>query len=164
LARLGAKVTAIDAAPELIAAAREHAEASGLTIDYRATTVEDLRGSFDLVTSLEVIEHVADPRSFVKALAARLAPGGLLVLSTPNRTAWSRLLTITLAEGLGRVPRGTHDFAKFITPDELCAMVYEAGLELIDVEGIAFSPLKGLHLSKDTNLNYLVSARWAVTK
>ncbi len=158
LARLGANVTAIDAAPELIAAAQAHAEASGLAIDYRATAVEDLGGAFDLVTSLEVVEHVADPRSFVKSLAARLAPGGLLILSTPNRTAWSKLLTITLAEGLGRVPRGTHEFAKFITPDELCAMVREAGHDVIDVEGIAFSPLKGLHLSDDTNLNYLIAA------
>ena len=106
LARLGASVTAVDASEELIAAARAHAEASGLAIDYRAVAVEDLAGSFDLVTSLEVIEHVAEPRSFVAALAARLAPGGLLILSTPNRTAWSRLLTITLAEGFGRVPRG----------------------------------------------------------
>ena len=158
LARLGAEVTAVDASEELIAAARAHAEASGLAIDYRATAVEDLSGSFDLVTSLEVVEHVADPRPFIKALAARLAPGGLLILSTPNRTAWSRLLTITLAEGFGRVPRGTHDFGKFITPDELCAMVRAAGLKVIDVEGIAFSPLKGLHLSDDTSLNYLVAA------
>jgi 2-polyprenyl-6-hydroxyphenyl methylase/3-demethylubiquinone-9 3-methyltransferase len=130
-----------------------------LAIDYRACGVEDLDGQFDLVTSMEVIEHVADPAAFVRALAARIAPGGLLVMSTPNRTAWSKLLTITLAEGFGRVPRGTHDFAKFITPDELSAMIGDAGLEVVDVEGIAFSPLKGLHLSDDTNLNYLVSAR-----
>jgi 2-polyprenyl-6-hydroxyphenyl methylase/3-demethylubiquinone-9 3-methyltransferase len=160
LARLGAKVTAIDAAPELIAAAQAHAEASELTINYRAVALEDLNGAFDLVTSLEVVEHVAEPQSFVKARTPPHAPGGLLILSTPNRTAWSRLLTITLAEGLGRVPRGTHDFAKFITPDELCAMVRGAGLEVVDVAGIAFSPLKGLHLSDDTRLNYLVSARW----
>ena len=158
LARLGAEVTAIDASKELIAAAKAHAEASGLDIDYRAVAVEDQDGSFDLVTSLEVVEHVADPRAFVRALAARLAAGGLLILSTPNRTAWSRLLTVTLAEGLGRVPRGTHDFTKFITPDELSAMVRDAGLSVIDVEGIAFSPLKGLHLSEDTSLNYLIAA------
>ena len=158
LARLGAQVTAVDASEELIAAAKTHAEASGLEIDYRACTVEDLEGTFDLVTSLEVVEHVADPRSFVTALARRLAPGGLLILSTPNRTAWSRLLTITLAEGFGRVPRGTHDYAKFIAPDELSAMVRDAGLEVVDVEGIAFTPLKGLHLSDDTNLNYLIAA------
>ena len=161
LARLGARVTAVDASEELIAAAMAHAEANGLDIDYRACAVEDLDGSFDLVTSLEVIEHVAEPRAFVRALAERLAPGGLLILSTPNRTAWSRLLTITLAEGFGRVPRGTHDFAKFIAPDELCAMVREVGLEVIDVEGIAFTPLKGLHLSDNTSLNYLVTASTA---
>lgn len=158
LARLGADVTAVDASQELIAAARAHAEARGLEIDYRAVAVEDLGGRFDLVTSLEVIEHVAEPRAFVRSLGDRLAPGGLLVMSTPNRTAWSRLLTITLAEGFGRVPRGTHDFAAFITPDELSAMIREAGLSVIDIEGIAFSPLKGLHLSDDTNLNYLVAA------
>ncbi len=158
LARLGAEVTAIDASEELIAAATAHAEARSLEIDYRPIAVEGLGGSFDLVTSLEVVEHVADPRAFVRSLAARLAPGGLLVMSTPNRTAWSRLLTITLAEGFGRVPRGTHDYAAFITPDELSAMILEAGLEVVDVEGIAFSLLKGLHLSDDTNLNYLVAA------
>jgi len=159
LARLGAKVTAVDASEELIAAAKAHAEAMGLEIDYRACAVEDLDGQFDLVTSMEVIEHVADPAAFVRSLAVRLAPGGLLLMSTPNRTAWSKLLTITLAEGFGRVPKGTHDFAKFITPDELGAMIREAGLDVIDVEGIAFSPLKGLHLSENTDLNYLVSAR-----
>ena len=159
LARLGARVTAVDASEELIAAAKAHAEASGLDIDYRAAAVEDVEGNFDLVTSLEVVEHVAEPRSFIAALASRLAPGGLLIVSTPNRTAWSRLLTITLAEGLGRVPRGTHDFARFIAPDELSAMVREAGLEVVDVEGIAFTPLKGLHLSDDTSLNYLIAAR-----
>jgi 2-polyprenyl-6-hydroxyphenyl methylase/3-demethylubiquinone-9 3-methyltransferase len=158
LARLGAKVTAIDASEDLIDAAKHHAEARGLEIDYRAGAVENLGGSFDLVTSLEVIEHVAEPRAFVRSLAARLAPCGLLVMSTPNRTAWSRLLTITLAEGFGQVPRGTHDYAAFITPDELSAMIREAGLKIIDVEGIAFSPLKGLHLSDNTNLNYLIAA------
>ena len=161
LARLGARVTAVDASEELVAAAKAHAEASGLEIDYRACALENLDGTFDLVTSLEVVEHVAEPRSFVRALAARVASGGLLILSTPNRTAWSRLLTITLAEGFGRVPRGTHDFAKFIGPEELSAMVRDAGLKVIDVEGIAFTPLKGLHLSDNTSLNYLVSARRA---
>lgn len=159
LARLGAKVTAIDAAPEVIAVATAHAAGSGLDIDYRACGVEALTQTFDLVTSLEVIEHVADPQSFVDALAARLAPGGLMILSTPNRTGWSKLLTITLAEGLGRIPKGSHDYGKFITPEELGAMLGKAGLEVVDAEGIAFSPLKGLHLSDDVRLNYLVSAR-----
>lgn len=158
LARLGAEVTAIDASEELIEAAKAHAAAGGLDIDYRACAVEDMDGAFDLVTCLEVVEHVADPRAFIAALTKRVAAGGLLILSTPNRTGWSRLLTVTLAEGLGRVPRGTHDYAKFITPDELAAMVRDAGLEVLDIQGIAFSPLKGLHLSEDTSLNYLVTA------
>ena len=158
LARLGAQVTAIDAAPELVEVAKAHAAGQGLAIDYRHSAVEDLDGQFDLVTSMEVIEHVADPRAFISPLAARLAPGGLLVLSTPNRTAWSRLLMITLGEGLGRIPRGTHDHGKFITPDEMKAMMEAAGLAVIDCEGIGFSPTRGLHLSDELSLNYLVAA------
>jgi 2-polyprenyl-6-hydroxyphenyl methylase/3-demethylubiquinone-9 3-methyltransferase len=161
LARLGAEVTAIDAAPELTEVAKAHAAASGLTIDYRAVGVEDLDGQFDLVTSMEVIEHVADPEAFVTDLAARLAPGGLMILSTPNRTAWSKLLTITLAEGLGKIPRGTHDFDKFIDPDMMRGLLAKAGLEVVDFEGIAMSPTRGLHLSEDLKLNYLVAARQA---
>src|SRR5687767_10756004 len=128
LARLGANVTAIDAAPELIEVARAHARGQRLEIDYRAAAVEDVEGRFDLVTSLEVIEHVADPRAFVAALAGHLAPGGLKILSTPNRTAWSKLLTITLAEGLGRIPMGTHDFDKFITPERMKGLLEDTGL------------------------------------
>jgi len=158
LARLGAKVTAIDATPEVIAVAREHAAAMGLEIDYRAGDVQGLQGQFDLVTCLEVIEHVADPATFLKALAARLAPGGLLILSTPNATGWSKLLMITLAEGLGRIPRGTHDYDKFIAPERMKLLLADAGLECIDVEGIAWSPTRGLHLSDDVRLNYLVAA------
>jgi len=158
LARLGAKVTAIDAALELVEAAQAHARGQGLAIDYRAAAVEDLGGAFDLVTSLEVIEHVADPRAFLASLAARLARGGLMILSTPNRNQWSKLLTITLAEGFGRIPRGTHDYGKFITPEELTAMLAGVGMKVVDVEGIAFSPSKGLHLSDDTRLNYLATA------
>ncbi len=159
LARLGASVTAVDAAPELIDAARVHAAGQGLDIDYRAVGVETLEGDYDLVTALEVIEHVADPQGFVTGLAARLAPGGLLILSTPNRTAWSKLLTITLAEGLGRIPKGTHDYDKFIDPDTMRGLLAKAGMEVIDVEGVAFSPTRGLHLSEDVRLNYLVAAR-----
>jgi 2-polyprenyl-6-hydroxyphenyl methylase/3-demethylubiquinone-9 3-methyltransferase len=158
LARLGAAVTAVDAAPELIEVARAHAAAQGLEIDYRAAEVEDIEGQFDLVTALEVIEHVADPAAFVRSLARRLAPGGLMILSTPNATAWSRLLTITLAEGLGRVPKGTHDFDRFIGPDRMKLLLADAGLKSLDFEGIAWSPTRGLHLSEDLSLNYLVAA------
>jgi 2-polyprenyl-6-hydroxyphenyl methylase / 3-demethylubiquinone-9 3-methyltransferase len=161
LARLGAEVTAIDAAGELIAAAQVHAAGQGLKIDYCAMAVEQLDGAFDLVTCMEVIEHVAEPQAFLHSLAARLAPGGLLMLSTPNRTARSRLLMVTVAEGLGRIPKGTHDHGKFITPDEMKAMLAAAGLAVIDCEGIAFSPTRGLHLSEDLRLNYLVAARHA---
>ncbi|HEY0629273.1 MAG TPA: bifunctional 2-polyprenyl-6-hydroxyphenol methylase/3-demethylubiquinol 3-O-methyltransferase UbiG [Sphingomicrobium sp.] len=161
LARLGAQVTAVDAAPELIEVARDHAAGQGLAIDYRAVGVEAVDGKFDLVTSMEVIEHVADPQAFIDDLAARLAPGGLMILSTPNRTAWSKLLTITLAEGFGQIPKGTHKFEKFIDPDAMRGLLAKAGLECIDFEGIAISPTRGLHLSENMGLNYLVAAKHA---
>jgi len=158
LARLGAKVIGVDASPEVIAVARGHAATMGLAIDYRVGDVEALEGQFDLVTAMEVIEHVADPAAFLKALAKRLASGGLLVMSTPNATGWSKLLMITVGEGLGRIPRGTHDFDKFIAPERMKALLAEAGLKCLDTEGIAWSPARGLHLSDDVRLNYLVSA------
>ncbi|GAA3996620.1 bifunctional 2-polyprenyl-6-hydroxyphenol methylase/3-demethylubiquinol 3-O-methyltransferase UbiG [Sphingomonas humi] len=158
LARLGAHVTGIDAAPELIEAARTHAGQSVLAIRYVAGEVAALDGQFDLVTALEVIEHVADPAAFVRTLADRLAPGGLLVMSTPARTAWSRLLTITLAEGTGRIPRGTHDYDQFLSAEQLSALLGAAGLTVTATRGIAFSPARGLQLSDDLSLNYLVAA------
>ena len=158
LTRLGAKLTGLDASAELIAVAREHAAAIGLDIDYRAGELEGLEGQFDLITCMEVVEHVADPAAFVKALAGRLAPDGLLVMSTPNATGWSKLLMITIGEGLGRIPKGTHDFSKFIAPERLKQLLNDAGLKCLDVEGIAWSPTRGLHLSDDVRLNYLVAA------
>lgn len=158
LARLGAHVTGIDAAPELIEAARTHAGESGLAIRYVAGEVADLDGQYDLVTAMEVVEHVADPASFVRTLADRLAPGGLLLMSTPNRTGLSRLLIVTLAEGTGRIPKGTHHHDQFLTPEELAGHLLAAGLKPIATKGIAFSPGKGLHLSDDLRLNYLVAA------
>ena len=158
LARLGAKVTGIDAAPEVIAVARSHAAASGLDVDYRVGGVETLEGTFDLITCMEVIEHVADPAAFLVSLSRRLAKDGLLILSTPNATGWSKLMMITVAEGLGRIPRGTHDFDKFIAPERMKQLLGDAGLTCIDCEGIAWSPSRGLHLSDDMRLNYLVAA------
>jgi 2-polyprenyl-6-hydroxyphenyl methylase/3-demethylubiquinone-9 3-methyltransferase len=158
LARLGAAVTGIDATPEVIDIAREHAATMGLKIDYRGGDVQQLEGHFDLITCMEVIEHVADPAAFVKALARRLAPNGLLIMSTPNATGWSKLMMITVAEGLGHIPRGTHDFDKFVSPERLQVMLADAGLKCLDVEGIAWSPTRGLHLSDDVRLNYLTSA------
>ncbi len=160
LARMGAAVTGADAAPENIIAAQAHAALSGLDIDYRAGELEEQTlGEFDLVTSMEVIEHVADPADFIAALAARLKPDGLMILSTPNRTAASRLFLVEAAERLGQVPRGTHDWNKFLTPDELTALLTGAGLKVIAMEGIAYSPLSGLHLSENRGLNYILSAR-----
>ena len=158
LARLGATVSGIDAAPEVIDVARRHAAAMGLAIDYRAGDLQALDGQFDLITCMEVVEHVADPGAFVEALAKRLAPNGLLVMSTPNATGWAKLLMITIGEGSGRIPKGTHDFGKFIGPDQMKVLLADAGLSCIDVEGIAWSPTRGLHLSDDLRLNYLIAA------
>jgi 2-polyprenyl-6-hydroxyphenyl methylase / 3-demethylubiquinone-9 3-methyltransferase len=158
LARLGATVTGIDATPELIAIGRNHSAAQGLQIDYRVGDLQELKGEFDLITCMEVIEHVADPAAFVKALAKRLRPDGLLVLSTPNATSWSRLMLITIGEGLGRIPKGTHDFDKFVAPERMKTLLSDAGLKCLDIEGIAWEPRRGLHLSDDVRLNYLVAA------
>jgi 2-polyprenyl-6-hydroxyphenyl methylase/3-demethylubiquinone-9 3-methyltransferase len=158
LARLGAKVTGIDASPEVIAVARDHAARQGLDVDYRAGDVAALDGDFDLITCMEVIEHVMDAAAFVKVLAGRLAANGLLIMSTPNATAWSRLMMIVVGEGSGQIPKGTHDFDKFITPDRLKLLLADAGLKCLDVEGIAWSPTRGLYLSDDVRLNYLISA------
>lgn len=162
LARLGAAVTGVDAAPENVAAAASHARGAGLDIRYVAGDIAALDlGTFDLVTSMEVIEHVADKRAFLAALAERLAPGGLMILSTPNRTARSRMVLVGAAEAVGAIPRGTHHWEDFVTPDELRGLLAEAGLAMGEPRGIAFSPGKGLHLSDDLALNYLVTARRA---
>lgn len=159
LARLGAAVTGIDAAPENVAAASGHAAASGLAIDYRCGDVAELGlAGFDLVCAMEVIEHVADRQAFVAALAAALAPGGLMVLSTPARTAASRLLLVEAAERTGRIPRGTHHWEDFVPPDELGELLAGAGLAMGEPRGISWTPWQGLHLSADLSLNYIVTA------
>lgn len=158
LARMGAAVSGVDAAPENIAVAKHHAEGQGLAIDYRVGSVADIDGTaFDLVTSLEVIEHVSDPGAFIAGLAGALAPGGLMILSTPNRTAASRLALITIGERFGGIPRGTHDWGRFLTPDELTGLVEAAGLRVIDITGLSFSPTRGFHLGQDKAMDYLVT-------
>lgn len=159
LARLGASVTGVDAAEENIAAASAHAAGSRLAIDYRCGELGGLGLSgFDLVTSMEVIEHVADKQAFAQALADALADGGLMVISTPNRTPQSRLFLVEGAERLGMVPRGTHHWDDFVTPDELRDLLNAAGLTMGQPRGIAWSPASGLHLSADMALNYIVTA------
>jgi 2-polyprenyl-6-hydroxyphenyl methylase/3-demethylubiquinone-9 3-methyltransferase len=160
LARLGATATGLDAAEENIAVASAHAARQGLLIDYRAIPVEQLDTSgFDLVTSMEVVEHVADPARFIRALADKLAPGGLLIMSTPNRTPLSRLAMIGIGESIGGIPKGTHDWDKFLTPDELSRFITDAGLEVTDVTGLSFDPRKGFTLSSNKAINYLLTAR-----
>jgi 2-polyprenyl-6-hydroxyphenyl methylase/3-demethylubiquinone-9 3-methyltransferase len=159
LARLGGQVTGVDAAPENIGAAAAHAAQGGLSIEYLAGGVEAIAGRrFDLVTSLEVIEHVADPAAFVRGLAQAVAPGGLLVVSTPNRTALSRLAMIAVGEGLGMIPRGTHDWDRFLTPDELTAHLRAAGMTVSPPSGLAFSAGRGFTLSDDISLDYFLTA------
>lgn len=162
LSRLGAQVTGVDAAADNIAAASQHADAMGLDIRYMAGEVGGLDiGTFDLVTCVEVVEHVADKAAFLRDVAARLAPDGLLVMSTPNRTATSRVLLVGAAEAVGYVPKGTHHWRDFVTPDELESLLADAGLVVTARRGIAWRPGKGLHLSDDESLNYILSARRA---
>jgi len=110
------------------------------------------------VPSICPLRRHPEPAAFVRGLAKRLAANGLLILSTPNATGWSRLMMITIGEGLGRIPKGTHDFDKFITPERMKQLLGEAGLKCLDVDGIAWSPTRGLHLSDDVRLNYLLAA------
>ena len=160
LARLGAQVTGVDASAENVSVAATHAEMTGLDIRYMAGEVASLDiGQFDLVTCLEVIEHVADKRAFLADVAARLAPGGLLVMSTPNRTMQSRLLLVGAAEAVGYVPKGTHHWDDFITPEEFEDLLSEAGLDVTDRRGIAYGIGKGLHLSDNEALNYILAAQ-----
>ena len=158
LARLGAEVTGVDAAEDNVRVAAAHAAAGGLAITYHCGDVAQLGlAGFDLVTSMEVVEHVADKPAFVGALADALAPGGLMVLSTPNRTAASRVLLVEGAERLGLVPRGTHHWHDFVTPIELHDLLAGAGLAMGNPQGIAWSPNAGLHLSDNLALNYIVT-------
>jgi 2-polyprenyl-6-hydroxyphenyl methylase / 3-demethylubiquinone-9 3-methyltransferase len=163
MARLGATVTGIDPAADSIAAAVAHARPQGLAIDYRAVRVEDLIAearNYDAVLCLEVVEHVPDPAVFV-ALASRLVrPGGLLLLSTINRTLKAFALAIVGAEYVLRwLPRGTHQWHRFVMPDELTAHAAVAGLEVLEVRGMIYDPLRDRWLlSGDTDVNYLMAA------
>lgn len=163
LARLGCEVTGLDPAPTNIAVARAHAEGGGLAIDYRQETIEALVAegrTFDIVLAMEVVEHVADVDAFVAACCAAVKPGGLLVMATLNRTLKSYALAIVGAEYVLRwLPRGTHDWNKFVTPDELWQAIEACGLETGESTGVVYNPLSGRwSQSRDMDVNYMLAA------
>ncbi len=163
LARMGAQVTAIDAAAAQLEAARRHAEAAGLAIDYQAAPLSafaDRGGDFDLVTVLEVVEHVPDPAAFLRLAAACVAPGGLLVGSTLNRTAAALVKAIIGAEYLlGLLPRGTHRFSRFVRPSEFAAPLAAAGLGVTALRGLNYRVAeRRWELGDDVSVNYILAA------
>lgn len=164
MARLGATVTGADAAERNIAVAALHAREQGLKIDYRATTSEALAAeghSYDVVMALEIIEHVADPAAFIATCRDLVTPGGMLIQSTLNRNPKSFLMSIIGAEWVMRwLPKGTHDWRRFITPEELAAMTEATGLAVVDRCGMVFHPL-GWNWSlshRDLSVNYAMTA------
>ncbi|MEM7497906.1 MAG: bifunctional 2-polyprenyl-6-hydroxyphenol methylase/3-demethylubiquinol 3-O-methyltransferase UbiG [Pseudomonadota bacterium] len=165
MARLGANVTGIDPAAGNIAVARLHAEQSGVEIDYREVRAEDLLAEgcrFDVVLSMEVVEHVPDPAAFVATCAGLLAPGGVMIVSTISRTLKAMALAKIGAEYVLRwLPVGTHDWRRFVRPEELTEMLAKAGLEPVDASGFVFDPLASAWHVSDTDLsvNYVIAAR-----
>ncbi|MGR3273025.1 bifunctional 2-polyprenyl-6-hydroxyphenol methylase/3-demethylubiquinol 3-O-methyltransferase UbiG [Thalassococcus profundi] len=164
MARLGAEVTGADAAEGNIPVARTHAEQSGLRIDYRHTTAEalaDTAAEFDVVLTMEVIEHVADPLGFLTACRRLLRPGGLHLCSTLNRNPKSFAMAIVGAEYVMRwLPRGTHEWTKFVTPEELFDMLRRAGLDPVDRKGFQFNPVTWTWRisARDLSVNYVTAA------
>jgi 2-polyprenyl-6-hydroxyphenyl methylase/3-demethylubiquinone-9 3-methyltransferase len=164
MARLGAEVVGADAAARNIPVARVHAEKSGLEIDYRHTTAEDMAAAgetFDVILNMEVVEHVSDPLAYLTACREMLKPGGLMVCSTINRNPKSYMMAIIGAEHVMRwLPKGTHEWNKFITPDELFALLTQAGLDPVDRKGFVFNPVAwSWRISdKDLSVNYVTSS------
>jgi len=164
MARLGATVVGADAAPRNIPVAQLHAQQSGLDIDYRHTTAEALAAAgeqFDVVLNMEVVEHVASPLDYLTACRMLLKPGGLMICSTLNRNAKSFMMAIVGAEWVMRwLPKGTHDWAKFVTPDELYGLLRQAGLDPVDRQGMVFNPLGwSWSLSAtDLSVNYVTAS------
>ena len=165
LAQSGAKVTAIDLAPNLLKVARLHGLESGIKLDYRESSVEalaaEMPAAFDAITCMEMLEHVPEPASVIEACATLLKPGGRLFLSTLNRTPAAFVVAIVGAEYVARLlPKGTHQYRDFIKPSELAAWLREAGLELEDVSGLAYEPWRNsARIVSRTDVNYLACAR-----
>lgn len=165
LARMGAKMTSIDAAENNIEVAKVHAVQSGLAIDYRNCTPEmlvDEGKQFDIVLNMEVIEHVDDPQFFMQACAALLKPGGLIFVATLNRTIKSLALAKFGAEYILRwLPAGTHDWRKFVKPSEMSGLLRGAGLDLVDITGVTYNPItdKWSAAPRDLDINYMVIAQ-----
>lgn len=164
MARLGATVVGADAAARNIPVAQIHAEEQGLEIDYRHTAAEDLAAAgelFDVVLNMEVVEHVADPQTYLNACHQLLKPGGLMVCSTLNRNPKSYVMAIIGAEYVMRwLPKGTHEWSKFITPDELYGFIEKAGLTPVDKKGFVFNPITwswGLS-DRDLSVNYVTAS------
>ena len=164
MARLGASVVGADAAEGNIPVAQIHAEQSGLDIDYRHTTAEDLAAAgeqFDVILNMEVVEHVADPLAYLSACRQLLKPGGMMVCSTINRNPKSFAVAIVGAEMVMRwLPRGTHDWRKFITPDELQDLLRNAGLDPVDRKGMVFNPVlwRWSLSERDLSVNYVTTS------
>lgn len=164
LARLGAQVTGLDPAPTNIAVARRHAQQSGIAIDYREERIEDVVAGgarFDIVTAMEVVEHVSDVRAFVATCCTAVKPGGLIFMATLNRTLRSYALAIVGAEYILRwLPKGTHQWSKFITPDELFTLLGQAGLDPVDRKGFVFNPVtwQWRLSNRDLSVNYVTAS------
>jgi 2-polyprenyl-6-hydroxyphenyl methylase/3-demethylubiquinone-9 3-methyltransferase len=164
MTRLGAEVVGADAAARNIPVARLHAEQMGLAIDYRHTTAEDLAAAgerFDVVLNMEVVEHVPDPLTYLSACRQLLKPGGLMICSTINRNPKSYLMAIIGAEHVMRwLPKGTHDWQKFITPDELFDLLRQAGLDPVDRKGFVFNPVawRWSLSDRDLSVNYVTAS------
>ena len=164
LARKGAELTGIDVAPRVLATARLHLHESGLDVDYREVTVEELAsespGSFDVVTCMEMLEHVPDPASIIQSVQRLLKPGGHGFFSTLNRTPLAFVLGIVGAEHIARLlPRGTHRYDRFIRPSELSAWARRAGLEVRDIVGLHYNPItRSVMLGGNVQVNYLLHA------
>jgi len=164
LARLGADMVGADPSEDNIAAAREHGEETGTAVDYRDTTAEELAAAkerFNIVLAMEVVEHVTDVRAFVATCAAMVKPGGMMVAATLNRTLKSFALAIVGAEYVLRwLPRGTHQWDKFVTPEELEAAIEDCGLQMTGERGVIYNPFADRwQLSADTDVNYMLVAQ-----